>query len=184
MATSHRRPGPSDREDTEFELTDNSQDRIAEPETAEPEGAEEEENVEENELENELEGDEVAGQAETKTEETKEEDKPAKAKKAKRETILTPFRLTKIVNDMLEEEGVLDLATGKPKRIGSPMLYIYANKGAFETHTATDGSGRMECDPESAHAWAEAYVKGAKEKYEAAVKAMQTQMAAAATSAE
>jgi hypothetical protein len=131
----------------------------------------------------ELEGDEVPSAFKESTaaaalkEATAGKHKSAKPKKEPRAVILTPFKLTSYVNQRLEEEGVLNLATGKPKTINSPMVYIYAGKGAFDTHPALDGSGRMECDEESAFKWAEEYVARTKEKYLAARDAMLKQLA-------
>jgi nucleosome binding factor SPN SPT16 subunit len=153
---------------------------IAEPDESDEDESDEDEEDEEDEPEDELDGDEIPEtfkeitalvQAAAALPKTKKEAKP------KRETILTPFELTKFLNQRLEAEGVLDLKTGLPKKVGSPMVYIYANKSKFKTHTATDGSGRMECDEESAFQWVEAYVADAKAKFQATVTQLRKQLA-------
>jgi len=96
-------------------------------------------------------------------EQTATETAPAEpAKKTKPEPVspMTPYQATKRVNAALREAGI-------DKTVRSPMLYIYASKGAFEIHPATKitkaGQEQTvhEIDEESFVKWMTGYVKGA-----------------------
>jgi len=106
--------------------------------------------------------DETAEQADA-TEEPSKEDKPAKPEPV---SPLTPYQATKQVNEALRKAGVIDPKTGKPKEVRSPMLYIYAGKGAFKIHPAIKigkngkESTVHEVDVPSFLAWVEEYVGG------------------------
>jgi hypothetical protein len=80
---------------------------------------------------------------------------------------MTPYQATKRVNEALAKalEG-----TGHEKTVRSPMLYIYAGKGAFNIHPAVKvgKNGKEttvhEIDEESFLLWMADYVRGAVER--------------------
>jgi len=72
--------------------------------------------------------------------------KPAAAKKAKREFVLTPYQAAKIMNVERRKLGL--------KEINSPMIYIYARKGAF---IISERDGRKEVDEASFIEWMNAH---------------------------
>lgn len=75
----------------------------------------------------------------------------------------TPFQAAKRVNAALA-------AAGLNKKIQAPMLYTYAGKGYFDTHTAIkvtkkgDKKEVIEIDEASFFEWMEKYVAGAVER--------------------
>jgi hypothetical protein len=73
-----------------------------------------------------------------------------KAKKAKRAVLFTPFQATKVLNAIRAKAGLTE--------VNSPMMYIYANKGAFTIGIAQDGTGRkVITDPDQFYEWAVAH---------------------------
>ena len=79
--------------------------------------------------------------------------------------VLTPYQGTKLVNQALAEAGVVDKDDpSKPASVNSPMMYIYAKKGAFKYHKATKVTKKgtsadvWELDIETFKAWVEEYV--------------------------
>ena len=80
---------------------------------------------------------------------TIEETATATPTKAKRAFVLTPYQATKIMNVARAELGL--------KAVNSPMIYIYANKGAFKTQIADDGTGRKVIDEDSFLEWMNAH---------------------------
>jgi hypothetical protein len=83
-----------------------------------------------------------AAKAELEAQLQAEADKP-KSKKSKRDFVFTPYQATKLMN---EERAKLGL-----KEVNSPMLYIYARKGAFAIFEGADG--RKEVERESFVKW-------------------------------
>lgn len=67
--------------------------------------------------------------------------------KPKRDFVLTPYQATKIMNEARRELGL--------KEVNSPMLYIYARKGAFIITEGADG--RKEVDEASFVEWMNAH---------------------------
>jgi len=82
----------------------------------------------------------------------------------RRKVVMTPYAATQLVNNALRRAGVIDPRTGQPKAIGSPMLYIYADRGKFAVTRAADG--RWNVDRESFGTWVDSYVEAAVERQE------------------
>ena len=80
----------------------------------------------------------------------------------RKHVVITPYAATQLVNKALNRAGVMDPRTGRPKKIGSPMLYIYAERGKFKATKAADG--RWDVDRDSFNEWVEGYVEGAVER--------------------
>jgi hypothetical protein len=87
-------------------------------------------------------------------------DKTVEAAKPEPNQPMTPFQAAKRVNDALA-------AAGLKKKIQAPMLYIYAGKEKFKTHTTVKITAKgikknvMEVDEDSFFAWMEQFVAGA-----------------------
>jgi hypothetical protein len=104
------------------------------------------------------------------TEAIEQQTEPTEAEPAKAEPnfVMTPYQATKRVNEALQEAGI-------DKTVRSPMIYIYAGKGAFETHETVKVTKKgteqvvKEIDEESFLAWMANYVKGAAERATAKV---------------
>jgi hypothetical protein len=71
------------------------------------------------------------------------EEPTVRIKKSKRPFVMTPYRATELMNVARAGVGL--------KPVNSPMLYIYANKGAFGLTTSADG--RKQVELESFLAW-------------------------------
>jgi len=94
--------------------------------------------------------------------------KKAKNKKAKRESILTPYQATSLMNDHRRELGL--------KEINSPMMYIMAGKGKFPVVRSDDGRWVIE-DIEAFYAWMVAHNMRQVEKRNAAAKSTENETA-------
>jgi len=106
---------------------------------------------------------------EAATVETPTETAPTEAKPEPKSP-MTPYQATKRVNQALKEAGV-------DREVRSPMLYIYAGKGAFEIHPAekVTKAGKKhtvhEIDEESFVKWMNEYVRGAVQRASGETKA-------------
>jgi hypothetical protein len=184
-------PETGEAEGTEAEQTqvEGTEPEITEPETAEGEGVEPEELGDGDDDEDGAE-DKVA---ETEDDEDEEEERPLKKKQP---YVFTPFQGAKFVNALLEQEEVKN-TDGSQKKVGSPMLYIYARNGRFgirrspidierkkKGELAKGRKPRWEIHPLSEfQEWAEEYVQNAKKGITAAQRRKQTREADEETAA-
>lgn len=140
-------------------------------EDIEPEEPEEEDEGVEPEEEGEEPEDTIADEEEG--EEEGEEERPGKSK---RPYVFTPYQAASYLNELLKAAGVKNAKGTGPKKVGSPMMYIYARNNRFEVRRSPldierqkkglmpkDQDPRWEVYPlESFKAWAAEYVANQK----------------------